>query len=116
MGKYIIGSENVVSTPTGGGSVFIKEETSDFSPVNAGNTKYLINSVADVIVTINEDSCPVGQCIAFKQEGTGQIILEQGDTSFVADIYTSFKTAGIGSTIYVFHDRVGEYSVSGQIE
>lgn len=101
----------------GSASVVIDETiTGDFSPVNAGNTRYLIDSVTDVTITINEDSCPIGQCIEFKQLGTGQLILSAGNIVFNIDIYTSVKTAGTGSTISVFHDKVGEYSIGGQTE
>lgn len=116
MGEYIIGSEDIVKAPIGGGNTIIKEETGDFSPVNSGGVKYLIDSVSDVTVTINDDACSVGQCIGFKQKGAGQVLLAQGDATFDADVYTAFKTAAQGSTIWVFKDEDGIYSVGGQTE
>lgn len=116
MGKYIIGSKDVVKSPVGSGNTIVKDATGDFSPVNSSNVEFLIDSVSDVTVTINIDSCSVGQCIEFTQEGVGQVLLAQGDATFEADVYTSFKTAAQYSTIGVFHKREGVYRVYGQTE
>lgn len=99
-----------------GGTQVDNDQTGDFAPVGADNTKYRIDSVSDVTITINEDSCGIGGFIEFQQMGAGQIIVAQGNVVFNADVYTSFKTASRYSTIKFFHDAVGEFSVSGQIE
>ena len=113
-GAYKVGTWKL----SGGSGISDIDEavSTDFSPVDAGGTRYLIDSASDIYVTINEDSCLIGSDIEFKQLGTGQIILTSGDITFSADIYTSVKTAGTGSVISVFHDKLGMYSISGQTE
>ena len=113
-GSLKVGAWQIVS---GGGSTSIDEtQNSDFAPVDAGGTKFLINSGVEVSITINEDSCGIGECIEFKQMGAGQLLLVAGDIVFNANLDTAFKSNGQGSTIKVFHDKVGEYSVGGQTE
>jgi hypothetical protein len=99
-----------------GGSEIIDSENGDFAPVDASGVTYRMNSVSDINVTINEDTCPVGHCVSFTQVGAGQIVLLEGDITFEIDVYTSVKTAGQGSTITVFHAAPGIYNIYGQTE
>ena len=111
------GDESPGYSGGGAGSIIIDDtQNSDFAPVNAGNTLFRIDSPTDVTVTINEDSCPVGQCIEFTQVGAGQILLAFGDIAWEIPPSISTKSEDTGATISVFHAAPGIYNIYGQVE
>ena len=92
------------------------EETGDFAPVAKGGFIIPVNSATDVTVTINTNSCAVGETVYYEQMGAGRILLTDGSLASIPYVYGSYISGGVGSLIGSINMDGSRYKSVGDLQ